>query len=188
MCFKHKIQLSTWWKAVVSSFYRFVCQSWTLDPWVVLSLLRKVFGLSWCWYIQFSESLQQTCWLPGLVGNFIFLHLPQLLGVPSAFSGNYLEPEFIHFILKALWQQMDERIGSISLKILCTWLESIFHQSLSFPYSVFCSKWPRGFAGQGRLFYLSCWPALWSVTGHTLCSRELGGCSCLWAVVCQVGE
>lgn len=83
---------------------------------------------------------------------------------------------------------MYELIGSISLKILPTWLESIFHQSLSFPYTVFCSKWPRVFARKGRLFYLSHWPALRSFTRDTLCSRELGCWFLLWAIACQVGE
>lgn len=41
---------------------------------------------------------------------------------------------------------------------------------------------------RGGCFICFILPAVWSVTEDTLCSRELGGCSCLWAVVCQVGE
>jgi len=67
---------------------------------------------------SFWKAFSKPVWLPGLVGGSSLLHLPQLLSVPSAFSGNYLEPEFIYFILKALWQQIYELIGSISLKIL----------------------------------------------------------------------
>lgn len=66
----------------------------------------------------FWKAFSKPVWLPGLVGGSSFLHLPQLLSVPSAFSGNYLEPEFIYFILKALWQQIYELIGGTSLKIL----------------------------------------------------------------------
>lgn len=107
MLFNHKMPLSTWWKTVISSFCRFVCQCWILAPWVDLCLLREVFGLSWCWYIHsFWNAFSKPVWLPGPVRGSSFLHLPQLLSVFSAFSGNYLEPEFIYFVLKALWQQI----------------------------------------------------------------------------------
>lgn len=78
MYFNHKIQWSTWWKTVISSFYRFVCQSRILAPWVVLSLLRKVFGLSWCWYIQFFGKPSAN-----LSGFQVWLEAPAFFIFPS---------------------------------------------------------------------------------------------------------
>lgn len=173
MCFSHKIQLSTWWKAVISSFYRFVHQSWVLAPWVVLSLLRKAYGLSWCWYIQFLESLQQTC-----LASRSAWRLQLSSSSPAAQCAQrslwQLSRAWIHlfyfksFMAADIWADRKHQSKNIIYLIRKHLPPKPFIFLLLFPaVSDLLEVLPES------LFYLSRWPALRSFTRDMLCSREL---------------